>query len=268
HEKNGGSGQILAVNQLPLDKYLLGVVPKEMSPSWDQEALRSQAVAARSYAYFLLLKSTDKPYDVSATTASQVYGGADVGNKATAGAVAATRGRVLFYGGKPALAYFHAHSGGVLEDDKQVWTADLPYFEVKDDAVSQKFKPVDWECSIPAGSVADALQRSGFSGGRVTGLSIDTVSDSGRMATVRVDAGENPIVLKSNALRIMLGPTKMRSTLCTVKKKGDVFYFKGKGYGHGVGLSQWGAQAMAVQGKICPEILAHYYPGTELKKIY
>ena len=229
HEKSDRAGQILAVNQLSLETYLLGVVPKEMSPSWDQEALRSQAVAARSYAYFLLLKSRDKPYDVSATTASQVYGGADAGNAATASAVSATRGQMLFYGGKPVLAYFHAHSGGVLEDDKQVWTADLPYFEVKDDKVSQQFKPVDWECLIPAGSVSAALEKAGFSGERVVGLSADEVSASGRMATVRVDAGENPIVLKSNSLRIMLGPTKMKSTLCTVQKKGDKFYFHGLG---------------------------------------
>lgn len=86
------AGRALFLNELPLEEYLLGVVPKEMSPSWNPEALKAQAVAARSYAYYLVLRSRDKPYDVAATTASQVYGGSGAGNLATGRAVKQTRG--------------------------------------------------------------------------------------------------------------------------------------------------------------------------------
>jgi stage II sporulation protein D len=111
------------INRLPLEEYLYGVVPKEMSPQWPIEALKAQAVAARTFALYHKKKSRDKEYDVYASTSSQVYGGVAAENEKATAAVNETRGRILVHDGRLILAYFHANSGGITEDAENVWTA-------------------------------------------------------------------------------------------------------------------------------------------------
>ena len=260
--------KILFINYLPLETYLLGVVPKEMSPSWHLEALKAQAVAARSYAYFLILKSEDKEYDVAATTASQVYGGAGVGNEKTKRAVLETRGEILTYNNEPVLSYFHAHSGGVLEDASLVWRTDLPYYKVVQDDISQTYKPLCWHVSIAKPQILKALQKHGFRVNKIKALQPAKYSPSGRIIKVAVTTDTDVLKVNSNSLRIWLGPTKIKSTLCSIENQGNVYIFSGKGYGHGVGMSQWGAQGLASQGQNYRQILNHYYPGTEVKRRY
>ncbi|WP_457570660.1 SpoIID/LytB domain-containing protein [Desulfovulcanus sp.] len=261
-------GKILFINYLPLESYLLGVVPKEMSPSWHIQALKAQAVAARSYAYFLILRSEDKEYDVAATTASQVYGGAGVGNTKTRRAVEETRGEILTFNGQPVLTYFHAHSGGMLEDAGLVWSTRLPYYKVTQDEVSQNFKPYFWETRISEDEIISALNKHGFQIQRIKNLVTDKYSSSGRIVEVLMDTGSDILCVKSNSLRIWIGASRIKSTLCRIEKRGDDYLFSGKGYGHGVGMSQWGAQGLANQGQNYRQILNHYYPGTEVRVIY
>lgn len=262
------SGNLLAVNILPLETYLQGVVPREMSPSWDIQALMAQAVAARSYAWFIMNKMQDKPYDVAATTASQVYGGADVGSERTRKAVLGTRGLIVAERDAPVLTYFHAHSGGQVEDDVNVWTADMPYYQVGDDAISQSYKPLDWKVNVSEARVVDALRKHGFNVSRVLDMTANEVSPSGRMVRVALRTDTGTVTVKANSLRLWLGATRIKSVLCTVRREGDDFVFSGRGYGHGVGMSQWGAQGMAKQGQDYRAILTHYYPGTTLARIY
>jgi stage II sporulation protein D len=261
-------GKLLLINRLGMETYLQGVVPREMSPSWDLEALKSQAVAARSYALYLALKSQDKPYDVAATTASQVYGGADAGNERTRQAVSSTRGQILEYDDSPVLSYFHAHSGGMLEDSSQVWTTAMPYYQVREDPVSQSFKPLDWEARISKVEVAKALKKNGFDVSSVSGIEPQEVSPSGRWSKVRILTDSGPVVVRSNSLRIWLGATKIKSTLCDVQDLGRELVLSGRGYGHGVGMSQWGAQGMASGGQGYRQVLQHYYPGTTIARAY
>ncbi|WP_462324372.1 SpoIID/LytB domain-containing protein [Desulfoplanes sp.] len=263
-EKN----KVLLVNELPLEEYLRGVVPREMIASWDNEALCSQAVAARTYALYLRSKSQDKPYDVASTTASQVYGGAGAATGATDRAVAETAGQVLTYNGSPVLSYFHSHSGGVLEDPARVWTTGMPYYRIKDDAVSQKFHPLDWSCRISAGEIQKILVKKGFHVGPVRSVRTIERSPSGRWAKVRIGTDSGDVEVKGNTLRIWLGAGRIKSTFGSITRGGDGFLFKGQGFGHGVGLSQWGAQGMANSGSSYLDILSHYYPGTTVTKKY
>ena len=261
-------GEVLLVNRLPLENYLQGVVPKEMMASWDDDALCSQAVAARTYALYLSAKSEDKPYDVAATTASQVYGGADAATRRTDEAVARTAGQVLVFKDKPVLSYFHSHSGGMLEDPARVWTTGMPYYQIKDDRVSQNFHPFDWSARISSGDVRKALVKNGFHVGPVRDMRVVETSPSGRWTKVRIDTDTGQVDVKGNSLRIWLGAGTIKSTLGTISRQGGDFVFKGRGFGHGVGLSQWGAQGMAKNGKSYQEILTHYYPGTTISKVY
>lgn len=261
--------QILLINQLSLEIYLEGVVPKEMLPSWKLEALKAQAVCARSYAYYLLRKSEDKDYDVAATTASQVYGGANVGNENTGRAVSATRGTILAYNGQPVLTYFHSHSGGILEDASQVWSgSSLFYYQVKNDDISEKINPLSWQYLVRNEELVKMLQKNGFRVQQVTDLTAGEVSSSGRLATVEITTDSGPLKIRANSLRTWLGATNMKSVLATILRQEDGYLFEGHGFGHGVGMSQWGAQGMAQGGASYEEILRHYYPGTELKTIY
>jgi len=261
--------QVLLINQLPLEAYLEGVVPKEMPPSWKLEALKAQAVCARSYAYYLLRKSENKDYDVAATTASQVYGGANAGNDTTKKAVSATRGNILAYNGLPVLTYFHSHSGGVLEDASQVWSGSaFSYYQVKNDDISEKVNPIAWQYLVKNEDLLKTLQKNGFRIQQVTDLAAGEVSPSGRLVTLEITSDGGPLKISANSLRMWLGATNVKSVLASVQKQPEGYLFEGHGYGHGVGMSQWGAQGMAQNGASCEQILRHYYPGTELKAIY
>ncbi len=256
------------VNELGIEKYLQGVVPQEMSPSWRLQALKAQAVAARSYAYYLLLHSEDKAYDVSSTTASQVYGGVNAGNADTKKAVRSTSGEILMHNKEPVLSYFHAHSGGMLEDAGLVWTTSLPYYKVLEDQISSQYKSMQWETEISTAELVNCLQEHGFKLGSIQDVVPEEHSPSGRVSRIRIDTDKGPLEVKSNSLRLWLGAGKIKSTFYDITKKNGNYVFSGRGFGHGVGLSQWGAQGMAVQGKDYRRILKHYYPNTKLRRIW
>lgn len=261
-------GRLLVINQTPLDRYLPGVVAGEMPLSFHPEALKAQAVAARSYALYLMSKNKNRAYDLSAGSGAQVYTGSGAGAVRALRAVEETRGESLLYNGAPILAYYHSHSGGMLEDDANVWTGDFPYFQVQEDMISNRVKPMVWSYRATRTQLAQALRKSGFSVGEVTGLSVAEKSLSGRVVRFRVQTPTRSVLVKADTLRRALGASKMKSTLCTVRKEGGAFVFEGRGYGHGVGMSQWGAEGMARNGASYTNILKKYYPGCSLKGMY
>ncbi len=260
-------GKLWLINVLPLETYLEGVVSKEMSPSWPLAALQSQAVAARTYAYYLYLKSEDRDYDLSSTTASQVYGGKSKNNQVEK-AVKSTRGEILTYENKPILAYFHAHSGGMLEKSSNVWKVDFPYFLIKKDPFSPEIKREEWQLKIQKENIERVLRSKGFALGSIQEIQVGDISPSGRIINLKIVASKAKVVLASNSFRLWLGPRQIKSTLAEIKWQGDGLWIRGRGYGHGVGLSQWGAYALAKEGKSYRDILAFYYPQTRLKVVY
>lgn len=258
------------VNRLPMEQYLEGVVPSEMPPSFAPQALRAQAVAARTFAWRVVTRTREsgKAYDLSAGMMDQAYLGMGVANVSTQDAVRLTRGQVLLYDGEPAFTAFHAHSGGVLEDDAAVWSADMPYLKMEDDEETAAYKSLNWEYRIRPVALAELLRRNGFSLKRVVDLRVDGRSESGRVGTMAVDTDQGTLRIRGNSFRLLVGPARLRSLLCDIRRENGEFVFTGKGYGHGVGLSQWGAQAMAYKGKDYQDILKTYYPGTTLDTLY
>jgi stage II sporulation protein D len=247
------------VNHVPLEHYLYGVVPAEMPYTWAREALMAQAVAARTYALFVGSKNSGKAYDLEMTTRSQAYGGYDAEVPEVNMVVDATRGEIMTYEGRPIIAYFHADSGGFTEDAKNVWGVDLPYLKSIPDRFSSDTPESGWECFFTYHDVRSQLNQTGLKIGPITGVDFSERSSTGRITKVRVYSDQEVVDLTGNNFRIALGEKKLRSTLFEMISQLGGLRMRGKGYGHGVGMSQWGAYRMAQAGFTYRDILKFYY---------
>lgn len=258
---------ITVVNHVPLEEYLYGVVPREMPDAWEIQALMAQAIAARTYVLYIKEKTADKPFDVEATTSSQVYGGYDAERKKTNLAVNATRGQVVSYQGQLIVAYFHSNSGGHTEDASNVWGAELPYLKGVPDEFSKNAPDGSWECFLPYEDVEKSLIQSGLNVGAIKKMNPEKKSQSGRTTELTLASDKGTSKITGNNFRIRVGAEKLKSTLFDAEPKRNGVLFKGKGYGHGVGLSQCGAQKMARSGYTCMDILKHYYKNVSIVSI-
>lgn len=273
---------ITVINQLPVEKYLYGVVPSEMPSSWPQEALKAQAVAARSYLLAQMGSYASQGFDVMATQASQVYRGYTAENPVTSAAVDATRGEILVYQGRPVAAYFHSSSGGFTENSEDVWKDVLPYIRGKEDPADRNDRHYNWSVSYTQEDLLKQISKqwaSLYPGKSVELAKITDLEEVERTASgMRVkkmlvrglDKDGQPVVLEvfnADRVRILLG---LRSALFTMKKEfsseGELVgvTFSGNGWGHGLGMSQWGALGLAKQGYNYRQILQYYYTGVEL----
>ena len=247
------------INHIPVEEYLYGVIPREMPHTWEMEALKAQAISARTYVLYIKSKSRDKPFDVAATTSSQMYGGHKAEREKTTRAVNATRGRVISYQGNLIVAYFHADSGGHTEDAVNVWGANLPYLKGVPDKFSTHTPNSAWEVYLPFSEMKNRLTRSSIDVGRITDVKPETQSASGRALGLALKSTRGTARMTGNNFRIRMGAERLKSTLFHLEPLKDGVRFTGKGYGHGVGLSQWGAQTMALKGYTANDILNHYY---------
>ncbi len=263
--RKNANGGMDVIGVLDVEDYLYGVVPREMPPQWHSEALKAQAIAARTYALYQKGKNKNGDYDVIATTTSQVYGGAAAETAKSNQAVDETKGMVLLYDGQLALTYFHANSGGMTEDARHVWTADIPYLRAVRDDYSMKAPNCSWKLVLSSGEIKKLLNKRGLEVGTIERLIPVAVSPSGRVMKIKVIHSGGEIVLNGNDFRIKTDPALIRSTLFSMSDAGDGVSLVGKGYGHGVGMSQWGAYIMAREGYTYRDILRHYYQGAEIR---
>ena len=260
-------GRLLVVNLVPIDDYLCGVLPREMAPSWPLEALKAQAVAARTYALYHMLLRRFASYDVLSTTSSQVYGGSEKDYPAIRTAVDATRGLVLVEGGRLALTLFHANSGGRTESLEDIWGGRISCLSSVDDPFSKNYSGDTWEKTVPAQEITAAFGQFGIAAGAIKDIAPIERSASGRIKKLKITAQQETFFLSGNSFRLIAGPGKVKGTNFTVQKEKSEFVFKGSGYGHGAGMSQWGAYGMAKKGHAFTAILGHYYPGTQTVRI-
>lgn len=247
---------ITAVNLVSLEEYLYSVVGSEAIPTWPLAALKAQAVAARTYALYKSAAAGNRFYDLDATTSSQVYKGLEKEFTSTQEAVNQTTGQVLSYQGKPILAAFHSSSGGHTENVEDVWTSHLPYLRgvVDYDQVSPVFQ---WTKTFSASQLGQLLGGVGT----VRSLIPEKMTPLGRVLSLKVVGSRRSKRVSGTQIRKALD---LRSTLFTVSTAGGQFQINGRGYGHGIGLSQWGAYSLAEQGVGYQEILAHYYRNANL----
>jgi stage II sporulation protein D len=260
-------GGIDVVNILPLEAYLYGVIPKEMPHQWFSEALKAQAIAARTYALYHMEKNRHRPYDMTATTDCQVYGGLSAERESSNRAVDDTRGIVLTYKDQLVLAYFHAHSGGVTEDARRIWKAEIPYLKSVQDHYSSKAPNNIWRQTFSLDEIRKMLNKGAGDFGPIKKISPHEMSPTGRLIRIKILHGKRETVMNAYDFRMKMDPVLIKSTFFDIVQTGQDVTFAGKGYGHGVGMSQWGAYVMAGEGFTWPEILQYYYQDVDIRKL-
>ncbi len=257
------AGRLTVINELDVEEYLYGVVRSEMDPRWPPEALRAQAIAARSIAATGSRRFAAEGYDVRSTTDSQVYGGVVAEDPRTTAAVDATRGLIVLFDGRPAFAAYHADSGGATESSELVWGSVIPHLRGVSDPFSSDAPNHQWSLRLDLAAIEAALRRVGHPVAGVQRLEVAATSPSGRAMLVRLVASGSVVEMRGSDFRAAVGVGRVRSTLFVVRPvSGEAAVdLVGRGSGHGVGMSQWGARGQALAGRSAEEILRHYYTG-------
>lgn len=255
-----GEKGLYVVNELPLEDYVESVVASEVGTDWEAEALKAQAVIARTYAVYKKTAVTNQSmYHLTSSVLHQVYKGNNSHFKVTY-AVRATEGEILTYNGKPIEALYHSTCGGRTENPEEVFGKKIPYMKSVESRCDLSPYWI-WEKKIPISEIEKALNLKG-----IKDLDIKSRTSTGRAKDINVKIEEGNTTIRAADLRRLLGWSRLPSTYFEIKKNGDSIIFEGKGYGHGVGLCQWSALQMAAEGKTYREILSFFYPGTEIKQ--
>ena len=259
---------LLVVNELPLELYVAGLINQEISSKWPIEVVKAQAVIARTYAMYQKKKRAAGDYHMEATVADQVYSGNITEDERSLYAVKETIGKVLTYNGELALTVYHSNSGGMTEDAKNIWGKDYPYLKQVKSSFDKDSSHFSWILNMSPQSVEAALKDAGYSISDIQNIIPIYTTNSDRVIKVMMHYAGGKLEISGEDLRKAIGYDKLKSTMFTLEMINGSFVFNGKGYGHGVGLSQWGAKGMAEKGYKYTEILEHFYPGTRIEQIY
>jgi stage II sporulation protein D len=257
-----GRQRVVVINEVGLEAYLMGVVPAEVPASFHPEALKAQAVAARTFALAKLLRSAGEAFDLDDTTASQTYLGAGAERPQTNTAIRETSNQVLLVDGSPIEALYCTVSGGfTASNDEAFDSAPLPYL--------RSVRDTD-ELGTPFGAWSphyswEFLLREYPGVGTVRSVEIVSRTGSGRVANVRITGERGSLMVSGAAFRNAVGVNNLKSLLIdsvVATEKG--VRIRGRGWGHGVGMCQAGAQGRALGGQTYDRILATYYSGARL----
>ena len=273
------------INFVELENYLKGVIAKEMPlGKGDQnfEALKAMAVCARTYT-LVKINNGNLLYDIFSDTRDQVYGGLTAEQTISNRAVLDTKGLILKYNGEPAIIYYHSTCGGINEYVENVFPqAPHPYLISIEDGsepyckISSRY---EWEESYSENQFIEQLYNSGVISSinyELDDIEIRSKFESGRVNELEIklsgDSGNKEVLLFGNDIRSRIRTSKnnllLWSTMFDIERSRSEITVTGKGFGHGVGLCQWGAIGQSRQGRSYKQILAHYFPGTETGKIY
>ena len=324
-EYNRVSGNdISVINVVSMDDYLKGVIPYEMSPSWPIEALKAQALCAKSYALTSIGKHTSQGFDLCNTTDCQVYYGTKVATENSDRAVDETSGMLITYNGKVAETFYHSSSGGWTEDVKNIWGSDIPYLKAVEDKYLVKTLPYSF--SITLSEITSILRGKGYDVGQVTGFYVSEYTPAGNVKEVTfTQQGGKDLVFTGDRARTCLNTSssdkRINSHRYTVSTSGGgvsvndgtadkplgqyyaiggdgtvsqvspgagayaitgsgveqintgssassasgEYFVSGTGSGHNIGMSQWGAHAMAELGFTYQEIITFYFTGVQVQ---
>lgn len=249
--------QLLAINHVDLEQYLYSVLGAEMSANFPAEALKAQAVAARTYALYRSQSTSQKLFDVDNTQVTQVYRGLASEADTTQAAVNDTVGQIVTYRGKPILAVFHAASGGHTENVEDIWSGRVPYLRGVPD-YDLEIPGNEWTQTFTNSQLSKSLKMNG-----IKAIAPDRTTQFGSVVSLKI-LGDTEKILTGSQVRTAL---KLRSLRFTISPTPAGFIFTGRGYGHALGMSQWGAYNLAQQGMKYSSILAHYYRGVEFGKV-
>ena len=260
------------IMEVPFETYLQGVLGGEMPNNWPLEALKAQAIIARTFTMDFLLtrKSKYEGADISSdVTEAQAWNETAV-NESIIQAVNETRGEVVAYGSTYAKTWYHAHGGGKTAFAREGFgtKGEEPEHTKVVDSRDSLDAPTEyriWRANFSKKEVRDACQQLGKNPGVIDRIEIIERGPSGRATTLRIDRIEVGVA----AFRMKVGSKKMRSTLIDhIELKKNSILIQGRGFGHGVGMSQWGALELAKQGYIAEEIIHYYFKNIDLVRLW
>ena len=255
-----------------IESYVMGVVAGEMKNDWPMEALKAQAILARTFVLKFCQDRASKydGADISTDVAeAQAYAPNSV-NARVRQAVDETRGMALSWQGEFPNAWFHAHSGGMTELPSVAleYKGGDPDYLRPTASVESDRAPAEaqrWTATFTREQVARACADAGTAVGAVETVELDEKGESGRAKAILV----NGKAVSAPSFRIQIGANKLKSTLIdSVEVAQDRVIFRGRGFGHGVGLSQWGAYQMAEEGRTAPQILQKYFPSVGIVELW
>jgi len=259
---------ILVVNQLPLEEYLVGLINCEISSAWPIDAVKAQAIIARTYAINRKNARMAAPYHMESSVIDQVYDGCLIEDSRSRRAVLETSGEVLTFGGAVIQAFYHSSCGGRTEDSENVWGASLPYLKgVECQYCLTSPSATTWEFKLSLKELEERLRQGGHKVSGLFDIMPGADNSRGRLNNVSLLGTKGSSTISGDQFRKAVGYGVIKSTRFTVKNSKSEISFSGSGNGHGVGLCQWGAKQRALDGFTSGEILAYYYPGTVLKKL-
>ncbi len=315
-------GNLTVSNVLPMEDYVQGVILSEMSPSWPLEALKAQAVCARTYGYKKILdgRHSGDGFDICNGVHCQAYGGISAMSETSRRAVEDTYGEYVWYGGMLTEPVYFSCDGGATESAGNVWNEDLPYLVGKADpyeaAVVDKIEKYSWTVTYTARELTDLLNQNNMSNSGIVDMRVTKTSDTGNVLAITfTDSSGKSWTKTKESVRTFLGLRSSRYTIsggsggyavagdgtlaaipgaCVVDgtgsisqltgnayvidgsgavtqavasaSAGDTFTITGSGWGHNVGMSQWGAYSMAQSGYTYRDILQFYYTGIEVRQ--
>ncbi|MGZ9133534.1 MAG: SpoIID/LytB domain-containing protein [Candidatus Deferrimicrobiaceae bacterium] len=259
------SGGIRVVAVVPLEEYVAAVLSREAAPSFLPEALSALAVSVRTYTLSAIAAPRDPDYDVVAGVEDQVFEGVENVGPAFRAAVEATRGYVL-YDSRDRLArtVYHSTCGGMTESAKDAWGEDLPYLRSVTCDDCRESPAWRWEYRMGRAEGVRVAAALGVRAGDEIGIAVAGRTRTGRASKVRLTSGGVAREAKASVFRRAAGYALVKSLWMEIVPAGRGWRLTGKGYGHGVGMCQWGANGMAKRGAGYREILARYYPRTRI----
>jgi stage II sporulation protein D len=259
-----GAG-LRVVNHVRLEDYVAATLGREIYATWHPETQKAQAVLARTFALHRRA-ARGAEFDLRSGDLDQVYGGVDAETRIALRATAETRGEVLLFDGQPILAAYHSSSGGRSASAEEVWGRPLPYLTGRSVAGEEDSPDTYWRARFSGTTLGRSLAPLGLRLGTVTAVQVEGRTPSGRARRVALRGTEGSGTIEARKLRDALGRNAVRSTMFEIRASEGSFTFVGSGHGHGVGMSQWGAEAMAQRGADYREILASFFPGTTLAR--
>lgn len=265
------NGSLMIIARMPLEDYLAGLINSEISSSWPVESIKAQAVAARTYAMNQIEGAQNaakaRPFDITSTMLDQVYEGAHLEDNRSRLAVADTRGEMLLRNGEIFPAYYHSSCGGHTERAENVWEGERGPPVIDDPYCSQSPK-FTWSYNIPVSRFAEIMNGQGTPISTVRTIATSVLQDSPRVDMLLVEDDQGLKMIRATELRRIFGYQNIKSTWFEANLRGGSISFTGRGYGHGVGLCQWGAKGMAEEGIGYRDILKFYYPDADVARLY
>jgi len=261
---------LTAVSIVNLEEYLCGVVGSEMPTRWPLDALRAQAIAARTYAvYQLKTRSRAGDYDLTNGQECQVYTGLKNENKRVRRVVIETRGHILTHDWKVFQSYFHSTCGGGTVKAKDVFgDPDIQPLSGAECTYCESSPAYSWTVTFSKNDIRKKLLGRNIKVGPIKKITILNADHTGRATDLEIETASAKHKIGAYRFRLAVGSMKIKGTRMTITDAGDSVTFSGKGFGHYLGMCQFGALGMAEAGYNAAEILSHYYPGSELTLLY